>query len=115
MRHIPLQSSFAQCVTRWVIVSAYLSAQLTVAHADEVTTSRGRAIAQACVVCHGPDGQSSGAIPSLKGISAQQLRTAMLAFRTGERTGTVMNRLARGLDEDDIEAVSQYFSSLPRR
>jgi cytochrome subunit of sulfide dehydrogenase len=79
--------------------------------AADRTVSRGTAVAQACVVCHGPDGQSTGAIPSLRSMSAQKLRAAMLAYRTGERSGTVMNRLARGLEDDDIEAVATYFST----
>jgi len=75
------------------------------------TVSRGAAVAYACMICHGPDGQSTGAIPSLKAMPAQTLRETMLAYRNGERSGTVMNRLARGLDDADIEAVATYFST----
>jgi cytochrome subunit of sulfide dehydrogenase len=102
---------FRELVACWSSLTVLLVTLMSRAVAAEGTAPRGMAVAQACVVCHGPDGQSTGAIPSLRGISTQKLRAAMLAYRTGERSGTVMNRLARGLDDADIEAVATYFST----
>jgi cytochrome c553 len=68
--------------------------------------SRGAALANACATCHGPDGRSQGAIPSINSLSKENFVAAMRAFQTGERQGTVMNRIAKGLDEADIEAVA---------
>lgn len=77
---------------------------------------RGMAWAQACAACHGPDGQSQGAIPALDTLSPEDFRAAMQAFRTEGRQGTVMNQIARGLSEADIEAVTTYFAAMqPRR
>ena len=73
----------------------------------------GAAIANACATCHGPDGQSQGVIPSINSLSKENFVAAMRAFRTGERQGTVMNRIAKGLDETDIEAVAAYWSRRP--
>ena len=40
----------------------------------------------------------------------------MQAFRTEERQGTVMNQIAKGLSEADVEAVTTYFAAMqPRR
>ncbi len=101
--------------TRWVLLCMIFTTWTALAHATDRAIPRGTAVAHTCVICHGPQGQSTGAIPSLRGMSAQQLRTTMFAYRTGERTGTVMNRLARGLADEDIEAVAQYFSTLRRQ
>lgn len=97
---------------RWTLLLMICTTWTALAHASDRAIPRGMAVAHTCVVCHGPQGQSTGAIPSLRGMSALQLRTAMFAYRTGERAGTVMNRLARGLADEDIEAVAQYFSTL---
>ena len=80
--------------------------------AAESISLRGAALANACATCHGQDGQSRGAIPSLNSLSKENFATAMRAFQTGERQGTVMNRIAKGLDEAEVEAVAAYFMSL---
>jgi sulfide dehydrogenase cytochrome subunit len=77
--------------------------------------ARGAAMAQACAACHGPNGHSQGAIPSIDNLSAEAAMAALKAFRTGERTGTVMNRIAKGLDDADISAVAHAFASQQRR
>jgi cytochrome c553 len=41
--------------------------------------------------------------------------TALQAFRAETRPGTVMHRIARGLDDADIIAVATYFATLPQR
>jgi sulfide dehydrogenase cytochrome subunit len=85
-----------------------------VAVADQ-GASRGAALAQACATCHGPDGRSQGAIPSIDALSRENLVAMLQAFRTGERQGTVMNRIAKGLDEADVEAVATHFPALQRQ
>jgi cytochrome subunit of sulfide dehydrogenase len=74
--------------------------------------ARGAALANACVACHGPYGRSQGAIPSIDKLSTETFVKALQAFRTGTRQGTVMNRIAKGLDESDIKAVTTYFATL---
>ena len=74
--------------------------------------ARGAAWAQACAACHGPDGQSQGAIPALDRLSPEDFRAAMQSFRTEERQGTVMNQIAKGLSGADVEAVTVYFTSV---
>jgi len=64
--------------------------------AAETAPSRGVALAHACVTCHGPDGRSQGAIPSLTTLSSADIITALQAFRAETRQGTVMHRIARG-------------------
>ena len=76
---------------------------------------RGAALANACAACHGPDGQSQGAIPSISHLPAEDFIAALKAFRAETRQGTVMNRIAKGLDEADIAAVAAYFATLQKR
>ena len=94
---------------RFVVLLASLLAVPALASAASLS-ERGAAWAQACAACHGPDGQSQGAIPALDRLPPEDLRAAMQAFRTGERQGTVMNYIARGLSEADVKAVAAYFA-----
>ena len=83
--------------------------------AAETGSARGAALAHTCVTCHGPEGRSQGAIPSLTTLSSADIMTALQAFRAETRPGTVMHRIAKGLDEADITAVATYFATLPKR
>ena len=83
--------------------------------AAEPTSLRGAALANACATCHGPDGQSRGAIPSITPLSKESLVIALRAFQTGERQGTIMPRIAKGLSETDIEAVATYLGNLGKQ
>lgn len=74
----------------------------------EFSRSHGAALVHACAACHGPDGQSQGAIPSFNTLQKERLVEALRAFRSDKRQGTVMNRIAKGLEDADIEAITAY-------
>ena len=66
------------------------------------------ALADACAPCHGTDGLSPGAIPALAGKSAAYIVERMLEYKSGSREGTVMNRIAKGYDDDEIAAIARH-------
>ena len=72
--------------------------------------ARGRALVNACAACHGPDGRSQGAIPSIDNLSAEDFISALKAFRADTRQGTVMNRIGKGVDDAEISAMAAYFA-----
>jgi sulfide dehydrogenase cytochrome subunit len=88
---------------------------LTNSAATSSSDARGAALANACAACHGPHGRSQGAIPAIDNLPAEEFVTALKGFRAGERTGTVMNRIAKGLDDADISAVGRYFAIRQQR
>jgi cytochrome c553 len=81
-----------------------------VATAADPATLRGPALANACAACHGPDGRSQGAIPSIDNLPAEDFSAALKAFRAEARRGTVMNRIAKGVDDAEISALASYFA-----
>ena len=81
-----------------------------VAFADP-NLSRGAALVNACAACHGPGGQSHGAIPSFNTLPKDSIVETLRAFRSGERQGTMMNRIAKGLEDADIEAIAAYVTT----
>ena len=68
-------------------------------------------IAGTCANCHGPDGKSTGGIPSLRGVNERHLLQRLQAFKAGTAIdATVMTRLMKGYDDAQIQALAQWFS-----
>ena len=72
----------------------------------------GARLANACTSCHGVEGRSVGAAPSLAGQAEADLIAKFKAFRDGTAPATIMNRIARGYTDDEIAALAAYFSSV---
>ena len=73
-------------------------------------------IVQPCFPCHGPLGYSQAPdIPSIAGLPRDYLVKVLGAFRYGGRFATIMDRLMYAYNRDQIEAMADYFSSLPYR
>ncbi len=68
--------------------------------------------AQACIGCHGADGNSTSPIfPKLAGQHAAYLENALKAYRDGFRRNDMMNRFAKGLTDEDIREIAAYFAA----
>lgn len=78
--------------------------------AAEIT--RGVMLSNSCAACHGTDGKSPGAIPSIYGKSSEFISQALMDFREGKRPATVMGRHASGYSDEEIKLIAEYFSSL---
>jgi sulfide dehydrogenase cytochrome subunit len=82
-----------------------------------------KAMADTCAGCHGTNGQSVGpASPNLAGISEGYFIDSMLAFKNlpkgathaeDARPATIMNRIAKGYTDEQIEAMAVYFAEMP--
>jgi len=72
---------------------------------------RVRFMAANCSYCHGPDGHSRGAIPSLAGLEAKYFVVQMKAFRDGSRPATVMAKHANGYTDTEFEAMGKWFEA----
>ena len=77
--------------------------------ATEIT--QGMMLSNSCAACHGTDGKSPGAIPSIYGKSAQFISQALTEFRAGTRPSTVMGRHAKGYSDEEIKLIAEYFAS----
>jgi sulfide dehydrogenase cytochrome subunit len=78
------------------------------AHADP----RARFMAANCSYCHGTDGKSRGAIPSLAGMETKYFVDQMKAFKDGSRPATVMKKHASGYTEAEYQAMAKYFAAI---
>ena len=71
----------------------------------------GRDIAANCANCHGTDGRSRGAMPSLAGRDKAEIVLYVREFRDGKRPSTVMQQLAKGYTDAQIEAAAAYIAA----
>lgn len=94
----------------WVVAGAI--AMLAVgADAAAADATLGRDIAANCANCHGTDGRSRGGVPSLAGQDKGYIVQQMKDFRDGKRPSTVMQQLAKGYTDAQIEAAAAYFAA----
>ena len=71
-----------------------------------------RVIASTCLSCHGADGKSKSAMPSLAGLEKAYFVSQMKAFKTGARPASVMHRHAQGYTDQEFEKMAEYFAAL---
>ena len=97
---------------RYFVLTIIMLCTMAVAKAASFTEiTRGVMLSSSCAACHGTDGISPGAIPSINGKSAEFISQALHDFREGKRPATVMGRHAGGYTDEEIELITDYFSS----
>jgi sulfide dehydrogenase cytochrome subunit len=83
------------------------------------SASRPEAMAFQCYTCHGTDGHSEGAILPLAGRDHAFIAEQLRAFKAGTLPATIMDRIAKGFSEEEIEAIAAYIGNhkkaAPRR
>jgi cytochrome subunit of sulfide dehydrogenase len=65
--------------------------------------------AASCSGCHPANASADTPVPRLAGRDAGAIVTAMLAYRSGQRPATVMDRIAKGFSDDEIRAIAAWF------
>lgn len=68
-------------------------------------------LVRTCNTCHGVGGVSAGAsMPSIGGLPKSYLRNVMRQWKYDERDAITMNRIVKGLGDDEIDALAEYFA-----
>jgi cytochrome c553 len=68
--------------------------------------------ASSCMACHGTDGRAEGTGLKLVGKSEAQLHEALLAFKQGRRTASIMHQHAKGYSDDELRRIARYFAEI---
>lgn len=99
-------------MSKWIVfICAWLAAAPVLA---QTLPSSGARLAAACANCHGTDGRTQGPLlPRLAGQPQSDLERALREYKAGQRSGTVMSQIAKGLREDQITALAQWFATQP--
>jgi cytochrome subunit of sulfide dehydrogenase len=83
---------------------------LAVSHAIAAEAPPG---ASSCSGCHAASAAVETPVPRLASMKAAQIAEAMRAFRTDQRPGTIMPRIAKGFSDDEIAAIAAWYAAQP--
>jgi len=67
--------------------------------------------AASCSGCHPSSARVASPVPRLAGLDRAAIVRAMQDFRSGKRAATVMDRIAKGFTDDEIEAIAAWLAT----
>lgn len=90
-----------------------LSFLASFSYAAEYDAVKGEMLSLSCVNCHGVDGKSKTAIPSIAGLDKEYLNKTLLEYKNGQREDTfMMQKHTKGFSDAELEQLSYYFSKV---
>ena len=66
--------------------------------------------AASCSGCHPASTRVTSPVPRLAGMDQAAIVKALQDFRSGTRTGTVMDRIAKGFTDPEIQAIAAWYA-----
>lgn len=100
-------------IPRWS-AALVLAGALGTAQAEvKADPNLARDLAATCANCHGTDGRpvpGSGS-EALAGMEKDKLMQKLRDFRTGARPATIMQQIAKGYTEAQLETIAAYFAA----
>lgn len=67
-------------------------------------------LALACTGCHSEQ-PADDKLQSISSLTASEIVTAMREFRSGQRSATLMDRIAKGFSDEEIQTIAEWFGS----
>ena len=98
--------SFIRCAARALVAAVVLDVGPVFAQSES------ELLASNCFACHGPRGMSWTDIPKLSGLSKDKIVDSFKKFRADALPATIMNRIARGYTDEQVEAIATYIEKL---
>jgi cytochrome c553 len=94
------------------VIGRALAAAIGIASiAAAVASAEPPAGAAACSGCHPASPRVISPVPRLAGVDQAAIVRAMQDFRSGQRAATVMDRIAKGFTDDEIQAIAAWFAT----
>ena len=79
--------------------------------AATVASAEPPAGAAACSGCHPASARVASPVPRLAGLDRAAIAKAMQDFRSGQRPATVMDRIAKGFTDEEIQAIAAWYAT----
>ena len=79
--------------------------------ATVVASAEPPAGAAACTGCHPASARVTSPVPRLAGLDRAAIVRAMQDFRSGTRAATVMDRIAKGFTDEEIQAIAAWYAA----
>jgi cytochrome c553 len=67
--------------------------------------------ASSCSGCHAINTAIETPVPKIYGRNADEILTAMAAFRSGTKPATVMGRIAKGYTDDELKPIAAWIAA----
>jgi sulfide dehydrogenase cytochrome subunit len=67
--------------------------------------------AVSCSGCHPASTRVTSPVPRLHGLEQAAIVRAMQDFRSGQRAATVMDRIAKGFTDAEIQAIAAWYAT----
>jgi len=83
----------------------------SIAAATGVAAAEPPAGAASCSGCHPASPRVTSPVPRLTGADQAAIIRALLEFRSGQRPATVMDRIAKGFTDEEIQALGAWFAT----
>jgi len=80
----------------------------------DTNVGRSKAANLRCIGCH-MRSTDNPHIPNIKGQYKKYIAKQLRAFKSGKRKDSTMNGMAHKLSEEDIDALSTFFSTLEKQ
>ena len=99
-------------MNRWVSIITTILMTGVSAQGIAGDPAAGEAKAQACMACHGADGNSANSgFPSLAGQVPGYIAGQLAAFKSGKRANAIMMGLAQPLSAEDMADLDAWYAS----
>jgi len=93
---------------RWALAAAIGCASIAAAGVAPAEPPAGAA---ACSGCHPASARVTSPVLRLAGLDLARIVRAMEVFSSGKRASTVMDRIAKGFTDDEIQAIAAWYAS----
>jgi cytochrome subunit of sulfide dehydrogenase len=67
--------------------------------------------AASCSGCHAANKSVATSVPRLIGEDAKHITEAIAEFRAGRRPTTIMDRIAKGFTDEEINAIAAWYAA----
>lgn len=92
--------------SKWIVMTF-----LALSVAGPAAADLGSMLGDTCAGCHGQKGASAGeTMPIIAGLPRDFIYTAMKQYKEGLRSSTIMGRIAKGYNDLQLAALSDYFA-----
>ena len=92
--------------TRIMVAAAVVLASASAALAADAPPG-----AASCSGCHAASASVQTPVPPLNGRPATDTVSQMAEFKSGARKGTIMDRIAKGFTDEEIQAIAAWFAA----
>ena len=92
-----------------VVLYLFLSLILLIPFSVNAADIRSTILANPCSGCHGTDGNSPGSIPTIADLDSEEIAEALLDFKSDNRSSTIMNRIAKGYTDEEIQLIADFY------